>query len=55
MNHNDLMYWVGLSMLFLGLSLTVSVGTALTVVGSIFIVISIVSSFFVTWLSVERK
>lgn len=41
----DLVYYAGLVMLFIGLALSVSIGTALTVVGSVLAGIAVVNSY----------
>lgn len=52
----EITYWLGLLMLFAGLSLSVSVATALIVIGALVVLTSTASSFFITWLSaVEKK
>lgn len=48
---NDVFYYAGLVMLFVGLSLSVSVATALTVVGAALAVVSFINSLVVVWLS----
>lgn len=48
---NDVFYYAGLVMLFVGLSLSVSVATALTVVGAALALVSFVNSLIVVWLS----
>lgn len=50
-DRNDLMYFCGLAMLFIGLSLAVSIATALVVVGTAMSLVSVFASFFVTSLS----
>lgn len=52
---NEKTYWLGLGLLFAGLSLGVSVATAMIVVGAVLIITSTMSSFFLTWLSAEKK
>lgn len=47
---NTLAYWSGLMLLFLGVALSVSVATALMVLGGILVVISTASSFYLTYL-----
>jgi hypothetical protein len=47
---NQVTYWIGLCMIFAGLSLSVSVATALTVCGTVLVVTGTASSFFMTWL-----
>jgi len=45
----EITYWVGLGMLFAGLSLGVSIATALVVTGSILVMISFLNSLIVIW------
>jgi len=52
---NDWFYYTGLGMLFAGVSLSVSVATALIVVGSVLAAISFLNSLIVVWLSKESK
>ena len=55
-DRTEITYWLGLLMLFAGLSLAVSVATALIVIGALVVLTSTASSFFITWLSaVEKK
>lgn len=42
---NDLFYYAGLTMLFIGLALTVSIGTALIVVGSVLAGVALINSY----------
>lgn len=42
---NDLFYYAGLLMLFIGLALTVSIGTALIVVGSVLAGVALINSY----------
>jgi hypothetical protein len=51
LDRNDVMYFCGLTMVFVGLSLSVSVTTALIVVGAVMSLVSVVASFFVTGLA----
>lgn len=55
LDKNLLAYWLGLLMLFAGLSLGISIAMALSVVGGVLVFTSAASSFFLTWLSVEKK
>ena len=50
----DWSYLLGLILLAIGISLRVSVETALIVVGAILTFVSCAASFFVTWLSAAR-
>lgn len=51
LNRNEVTYWVGLAMLFVGLTLSVSVATALVVTGTIVAAESVITSYLATWLS----
>lgn len=51
LDKNELRYWMGLIFVFIGLSLRVSVATALTVVGIVIAVESVITSYLATWLS----
>ena len=51
LNRNEVTYWVGLAMLFVGLTLSVSVATALVVIGAIVAAESVITSYLATWLS----
>lgn len=51
LDRNERVYWVGLGMLFLGLTINVSVATALVVTGSAMALESVVTSYLATWLS----
>ena len=44
LNRNEVTYWVGLAMLFVGLTLSVSVATALVVIGAIVAAESVITS-----------
>lgn len=46
-------YWFGLCMMFAGLSLSVSVATALTVCGGTIAAVEIVTSYLNAWLERE--
>lgn len=50
----ELTYWLGLVMLFIGLSLSVSMATALTVVGAAMAAESVLTSYVATWISEKR-
>lgn len=49
LDKNLLAYWLGLVMLFIGLSLRVSTATALIVCGAVIAVVSIVNSYVILW------
>jgi hypothetical protein len=48
---NQLTYWLGMLMLFVGLSLSVSVATALVTVGAAIAAESVVTSYLATWVA----
>lgn len=54
LDHNEVTYWLGLLMLFAGLTVRVSVATALIVVGASVAAESVVTSYLATWMS-EKK
>ena len=51
LDRNEIRFWSGLGLLFIGLSLGVSIATALTVVGSVIAGESVVTSYLATWFS----
>lgn len=51
LNSNVRNYWLGLGLLFAGLSLTVSVATALVVVGAVLAAESVITSYLAMWFS----
>jgi len=53
-SRNDLLYCIGLILLFTGLTLR-SYSLALIVIGAILTGVSIATSFFVTWLSASKE
>ena len=55
LDRNELTYWVGLALLFVGLCLRVSVATALIVTGAIITLESVVTSYMITWLSLQQS
>lgn len=44
-------YWIGLALLFIGLALGVSVATALSVIGAVIVLESVVTSYMAAWSS----
>lgn len=52
-SRNDQIYLAGLLFLFAGLAAEYSWGIALIVLGAVLTSVSIVTSFFVTWLSIR--
>ncbi len=57
LDRNELTYWLGLLMLFAGLSMSVSVTTGLIVVGAAMAAESVLTSYLATWMaaSLTRK
>ena len=51
LDRNEVTYWVGLAMLFAGLTLSVSMATALVVTGAILISVGILNSLVMVWLA----
>jgi hypothetical protein len=51
MTRQDVIYYLSLAGLFYGLYLVYGLGKALIVLGSVGVGVSILSSFYVTWLS----
>ena len=54
-DRNELTYWVGLMMLFIGLCFSVSVATALAVVGGAMALESVLTSYVATWASEKAR
>lgn len=48
---NDWFYYCGLVLLFSGLSLEISIGTALIVIGAIVAAVAVANSYIAVWLS----
>ncbi len=55
LDRNEKTYWVGLVMLFIGLTLSVSIATALIVTGAAMALESVVTSYLATWLSMQQS
>lgn len=55
LDRNELVYWIGLFMLFAGIALTVSMATALMVCGAVMIVEANFTSYFATWVNTKIK
>lgn len=56
LDRNEVVYWVGLVMLFAGLALNVSVATALVITGGAMAAESVITSYLATWMgSLPRK
>ena len=52
-DRNELTYWLGLVLLFIGLSLGVSVATAFCVAGGLIVLESLITSYLATWMGVR--
>ena len=52
---NQLTYWLGMVMLFVGLSLSVSVATALIVSGGAIAAEAVITSYLAMWLARKSK
>lgn len=53
-SRNDLVFWLGLALLCLGVSLTVSIATGLLWTGAVMIVDGMVSSYLEAWLMTRK-
>lgn len=53
-DRQDLTFMVGCLLLFLGLSISVSVATALSVVGAVLAVESVLTSYVAAWISTRK-
>jgi len=51
----EVTYWVGLALLFVGLTIRVSVATALIVTGAVIALESVVTSYLATWLAFKNE
>lgn len=51
LERNEITYWLGLLMLFAGVASSVSVATALIVVGASMAAESVVTSYLATWMA----
>lgn len=51
LEREEVTYWVGLALLFTGLTIRVSVATALIVTGAVMALESVVTSYLATWMS----
>lgn len=54
LERNEVTYWLGLLLLFLGLQLGVSMATALCVVGAVLALESISTSYLATWMAIRK-
>lgn len=53
-DRNELVFWLGLAMLFVGLSLSVSIATGLLWTGGVLIADGMISSYLEGWLMSKR-
>lgn len=53
-DRNELTYWLGLLMLFVGLAVGVSTATALIVVGAVVTGESVVTSYLAAWIGARK-
>ncbi len=53
-DRNELTYWLGLLMLFVGLAVGVSTETALIVVGGVIAAESVVTSYLAAWIGARK-
>lgn len=53
LEREEVTYWLGLVLLFIGLSAGVSVATALIVTGAAMASESVITSYLATWLSIR--
>ncbi len=51
LDQNEITYWAGLMMLFVGLTLRVSVETALVIVGTAMAAESVITSYLASWIA----
>ncbi len=51
LDRNEITYWLGLLMLFAGLTLRVSVETALVIVGAAMAAESVITSYLASWIA----
>ena len=55
LEREEVTYWVGLALLFTGLTIRVSIATALIVTGAVIALESVVTSYLATWLTVKSE
>ena len=53
-DRNELTYWLGLLLLFIGLAVGVSTATALIVVGAVVTGESVVTSYLAAWIGARK-
>lgn len=54
LDRNELTYWLGLLMLFVGLVMSVSVATGLVVVGAAMALESVLTSYIAGWFGLRK-
>lgn len=54
-DRNEITYWIGLALLFVGLTIGVSVATALIVCGAAMAVESVLTSYLLAWMMKNQK
>lgn len=53
LDREEITYWIGLGMLFIGLSVSVSIATALIVTGAAMALESVITSYLATWIGTQ--
>lgn len=53
-DRNELTYWLGLLLLFIGLAVSVSAATALTIVGAAIAGESVLTSYLAQWIKTRK-
>ncbi len=53
-DRNELTYWLGLLLLFIGLAAGVSAATALTVIGAVIVGESVLTSYLAQWIKARK-
>ena len=54
LDRSEKTYWLGLALLFIGLSLGVSAAAALTVTGAVIAIESILTSYLASWIGTRK-
>lgn len=53
-DRNEATFWIGLVMMFIGLSFSVSIATAFLIVGGVIAAESLVTSYLATWMAIRK-
>lgn len=53
-DRNEATFWIGLVMMFIGLALSVSVATALLIIGGVIALESLATSYLATWMAIRK-